>query len=167
MKILKVLNEFRPEHRAMYFGKREELNIEFDIDSDICKDVIKELNQKLNDDLETENMLMEDPNIDHNLYSFLRTQDVLEEGMSFVTKMIDGVVKRELILDDLAKDMLKHFRLVNKNVFGMDTFCLTPKTIALQYQVLYYDYDILVTYIKDVVDVLVNYNFAEIVEIKK
>ena len=95
MKILKVVNEFRPEHRAMYFGQREELNIQFDPDSNIVKDVIKELNQKLNDDLETENMLLEDMNIDHNLYSFLRTQDVLEEGMSFITKMEDGVMKRK------------------------------------------------------------------------
>ena len=166
MKILKVVNEFRPEHRAMYFGQREELNIQFDPDSNIVKDVIKELNQKLNDDLETENMLLEDMNIDHNLYSFLRTQDVLEEGMSFITKMEDGVMKRELILDDNAKKILTHFRLVIKNVSGMNAYCLTPKTIALQYQVLYYDYNMLESYIKNIIDVLVDYNFAEIVEIK-
>lgn len=166
MKILKVVNEFRPEHRAMYFGQREELNIQFDPDSNIVKDVIKELNQKLNDDLETENMLLEDMNIDHNLYSFLRTQDVLEEGMSFITKMEDGVMKRELILDDNAKEILTHFRLVIKNVSGMKAYCLTPKTIALQYQVLYYDYNMLESYIKNIIDVLVDYDFAEIVEIK-
>ena len=27
MKLLKVINEFRPEHRAMYFGQREELKL--------------------------------------------------------------------------------------------------------------------------------------------
>ena len=77
MKLLKVINEFRPEHRAMFFGQREELKLEFSFDSKIVLDVVKELNQRLNDDLETETMLLEDINIDHNLYSFLRTQDVL------------------------------------------------------------------------------------------
>lgn len=167
MKILKVLNEFRKEHREMYFGSLDELNLEFDIESEIVKDVIKELNQKLNDDLETENMLLEDIHIDHNLYSFLRTQDVLEEGMSFITKMDSDKPKRELILDSNAKEILTKFRFVIKNVNGVEAYCLTPKTIALQYQVLYYDYDFLLNYINDLIDVLVTHGFAEIIELKK
>ena len=164
MKLLQVINEFRPEHRSMYFGQREELKLEFSVDSLIVLDVIKELNQKLNDDLETENMLLEDCNLDHNLYSFLRTEDVLEEGMSFITSFKDGKPHRELVLDDNAKNMLSKFRLVIKNVNGVDAYCLTPLTMALQYQVLYYDYDFLKDYINDLLEVLINHNFASIVE---
>lgn len=166
MKLLKVVNEFRKEHKAMYF-KVEEFSLKFDLDSQIVLDVIKELNQKLNDDLDTENRLIEDPDLDRNLYSFLRTEDVLEEGMSFITSYKDSHSYRELILDDKAKDILTRFRLVIKNVNGFDCYCLTPLTMALQYQVLYYDYDFLCNYIKDIVDVLVNHGFAEIVDIKK
>ena len=164
MKLLKVINEFRPEHRTMYFGQREELKLEFSFDSKIVQDVINELNQKLNDDLETETMLLEDNNLDHNLYSFLRTEDILEEGMSFITSFKDGKSYRKLIIDDNAKDILTKFRLVIKNVNGVDCYCLTPLTLALQYQVLYYDYDFLKIYIKDILDVLVNHGFALLIE---
>ena len=84
--------------------------------------------------------------------------------MSFITSFKDSKAYRELIIDDNAKNVLTKFRLVIKNVNGIDCYCLTPLTMALQYQVLYYDYDFLSLYIKDILDVLIDHNFANIVE---
>ena len=71
MKVLKTANELRLEHMQMYFGKREEFKIELPLDSIIVHDFIEEINKKLNEDLETELLLMENTDIDRNLYSFL------------------------------------------------------------------------------------------------
>ena len=165
MKVLQTANELRSEHMQMYFGSREEFKIELPLDSPIVEDVIKNINQKLNDDLETELLLMENTEIDRNLYSFLRTLDILEEGMSFRTFSFDGKPKRELILDDVAKNMISRFRLVRKPIKGMEVYALTPLTDALQHGLVYYDLDILNQYVFDIVSFLCNHGFAKVTDI--
>ena len=165
MKVLQTANELRVEHMQMYFGQREEFKIELALDSDIVEDVISKINQKLNDDLDTEILLMENTDIDRNLYSFLRTLDVLEEGMSFKTFEKDGKPTRELILDDNAKKMVTRFRLVRKPIKGMEVYALTPLTSVLQHGVVYYDLDILNQYVFDIVSFLCNHGFAIVTDI--
>ena len=164
MKVLKTANELRLEHMQMYFGKREEFKIELPLDSPIVQDVIEEINKKLNEDLETELLLMENTDIDRNLYSFLRTFDVLEEGMSFKTYSTCGIAKRELILDDAAKKMVTRFRLVRKPIKEMEIFALTPLTSVLQHGVVYYDLDTLNQYVFDIVTFLCNQGFATVTD---
>ena len=106
MIVLKTLNDFRPEHMQMYFGTREEFEIKLDFNSPLVTEVKDLLNQKLNEDLSTELLLMESTEIDRNLYSFLRTLDILEEGMTFKTYMENGEPKREIIVDDRVKYLL-------------------------------------------------------------
>ena len=165
MIVLKTLNDFRPEHMQMYFGTREEFEIKLDFNSPLVTEVKDLLNQKLNEDLSTELLLMESTEIDRNLYSFLRTLDILEEGMTFKTYMENGEPKREIIVDDRVKDILSRFRLVKKPIKGMEVYSITPLTDALQHGVVYYDLDILNLYIKDIVDFLLEHEFAKKVEI--
>ena len=165
MKVLQTAQELRLEHMQMYFGSRDEFNIELPKDSKIVEDVINHINQKLNDDLETEMLLMENTEIDRNLYSFLRTLDVLEEGMSFRTFYSSGKPSRELILDDNAIKMVTRFRLVRKPIKGMEVFALTPLTAVLQHGVVYYDLDILNQYVFDIVSFLCNHGFAVVTNI--
>lgn len=165
MKVLQTANELRSEHMQMYYGSRDEFKIELPLDSLIVEDVIKNINQKLNEDLETELLLMENVEIDRNLYSFLRTLDVLEEGMSFRTYAKDGHPVRELILDDAAKKMVSRFRLVRKPIKGMEVYALTPLTLVLQHGVVYYDLDTLNQYVFDIVSFLCNHGFAKVVDI--
>lgn len=165
MKVLQTADELRPEHMQMYFGSRDEFKIELPLESSIVQNVIEEINKKLNDDLETETLLMENTDIDRNLYSFLRTFDVLEEGMSFKTYSLDNEPKRELILDEDAIKMVTRFRLVRKPIKGMEVFALTPLTSVLQHGLVYYDLDILNQYVFDIVSFLCNHGFAVVTDI--
>ena len=47
----------------------------------------------------------------------------------------------------------------------MEVYSITPLTDALQHGVVYYDIDILNLYIKDIVDFLLEHEFAKKVEI--
>lgn len=165
MIVLKTALDFRPEHMQMYYGTKEEFEIKLKEDSPLVQEVLDLLNQKLNEDLSTELLLMESTEIDRNLYSFLRTLDILEEGMSFKTYLDLGSPKRELIVDDIAKDMISRFRLVKKPIKGMEVYSLTPLTDALQHGVVFYDYNILNEYIPDIINFLLEHGFAEKVEI--
>lgn len=165
MKVLQTANELRLEHMQMYFGSRDEFKIELPLETPIVQDVIQEINKKLNDDLETETLLMENTDIDRNLYSFLRTFDVLEEGMSFKTFSLNDQPKRELILDEVAIQMVTRFRLVRKPIKGMEVFALTPLTSVLQHGLVYYDLDILNQYVFDIVSFLCNHGFAIVTDI--
>lgn len=165
MKVLQMTGELKEEHMQMYFGSRDEFKIELPIVSKIVQDVIQKINIKLNEDLETELLLMENTDVDRNLYSFLRTLDVLEEGMSFKTYQEDGKPKRELILDDIASKIVVKFRLVRKPIKGMEVYALTPLTNVLQHGVVYYDLDVLNQYIFDIVSFLCNHGFAIVVDI--
>jgi hypothetical protein len=109
---------------------------------------------------------MENTDIDRNLYSFLRTFDVLEEGMSFKTFSLNDQPKRELILDEVAIQMVTRFRLVRKTIKGMEVFALTPHTSVLQHGLVYYDLDILNQYVSDIVSFLCNHGFAIVTDIK-
>jgi hypothetical protein len=166
MKVLQIENELREEHMQMYFGSREEFKIELPFESEIVDDVIAHINQKLNDDLETETLLMENTEIDRNLYSFLRTFDVIEEGMSFRTFFQDDHPARELILDDAAKKMVTRFRLVQIPVKDMEVYALTPYTDVLQHGVVYYDLDVLNQYVFNIVTFLCNHGFARVTDFK-